>query len=63
VKFRHYPIALYNFLKGTKYGAPIPLKEFKKYEAKVIKEWPAQKERLARMIQKWREQEAREKAK
>jgi hypothetical protein len=63
VKFRQYPIALYNFLTGTKYGAPIPLREFRQYEAKVIKGWPAEKERLARMIQKWRQQEEGGKAK
>jgi hypothetical protein len=58
VSFRHYPIALYHHLKGTKFGAPIPEKEFRDYEAKVIKAWPEQKKRLAKLIEAKQQEEA-----
>jgi hypothetical protein len=59
VSFRHYPIALYHFLKGTKFGAPIPEQEFRAYEAKVIKAWPEQKKSLAKLFEAKQQEEAR----
>ena len=59
VSFRYYPIALYHFLKKTKFGAPVPEQDFRTYEAKVIKAWPEQKKRLAKLIATRQQEQAR----
>jgi hypothetical protein len=59
LKFRYFPMALYAFLKDTQYGAPISPRDFKKYQARLINDWPIEKQKLGKLFKSRSESKAR----